>query len=158
VKTFKDAAGRTWTLSITIGTAMRVKDKLEVHLLRPDEGRPPLLTRLALDEMFLAEVLCCLLEDQFEAHKVTERDVQMAFDGETLLAAQTALYDELASFFLSRGRRHVTKAVRKQQAVIEKATALAETKIDAIDVDQLTRGAMSGSSPAASDSTPDPSR
>jgi hypothetical protein len=40
---------------------------------------------------FLAQVIACLLEDQFEANKTTEQEVYAAFDGETLLAAQTAL-------------------------------------------------------------------
>jgi len=155
MRTFKDAAGRTWTVSVTIGTAMRVKDKLQVDLLRPEEGQPPLLTRLALDEVLLAEVLCALIEAQFEAQKVTAEDVYAAFDGATLLAAQTAFYEELHDFFLKRGRTHTATAIRKQEALIDTAVALATARIDALDVDRLTRGETCGSSPAVLDSTPD---
>ena len=88
MKTFNDAAGRTWTVALTLGTAMHVKAKLDVDLLQVEVGDPPLLTRLGTDEMLLGEVLCALLEPQFDAHKVTAEDVKNAFDGRTLLAAQ----------------------------------------------------------------------
>ena len=62
MKTFTDAAGRTWTLALTLGTAMKVKAKLDIDLLQPEAGDPPLLTRLGTDEMLLGEVLCAMLE------------------------------------------------------------------------------------------------
>ena len=86
-----DAAGRTWTISMTLGAAMHVEAKLDVDLLQIESGDPPLLTLLGTDEMLLGEVLCALLESQFEAHRVTAEDVRNAFDGRTLLAAQHPL-------------------------------------------------------------------
>ena len=154
MKTFNDAAGRTWTLTLNLGTAMRVKAKLDIDLLQPEAGDPPLLTRLGTDEMLLGEVLCCLLERQFEAHKVSEDDVRAAFDGQTLLAAQQAFYEELIDFFRSRGRNDRAKAVAKQMAMIDAAVTAIETRIDGIDIDETIRGAMSGESPEASASIP----
>ena len=147
MKTFTDTAGRTWTLSLTLGTAMAVKAKLDVDLLQPEAGDPPLLTRLGTDEMLLGEVLCAMLEKQFESHKVTDDDVRAAFDGQTLLAAQKAFYEELIDFFRSRGRNDRAKAVAKQMAMIDAAVTAIETRIDGIDIDQTIRGAMSGESP-----------
>ncbi len=144
MKTFTDAAGRTWTLALTLGTALHVKNKLEIDLLQPEAGEPPLLTRLGTDEMLLGEVLCALLESQFETHKVTDADVRMAFDGKTLLAAQKAFYDELTDFFQSRGRMDRAKAVAAQATLIEKAIAAIESKIDTMDLDRLVDGALSG--------------
>ena len=46
MQVFKDNANRDWSLSLTIGTAMKVKDQLGVDLLQPEVGEPPLLTRL----------------------------------------------------------------------------------------------------------------
>jgi hypothetical protein len=154
MKTFNDTTGRTWTLTLNLGTAMAVKAKLDVDLLQPEAGDPPLLTRLGTDEMLLGEVLCAMLEGQFEAQKVTDEDVRASFDGETLLAAQTAFYEELIEFFQSRGRNDRAKAVAKQMALIEEAVTAAETRIDALDIDATIRGAMSGESPEASDSAP----
>jgi len=154
MKTFTDTAGRTWTLSLTLGTAMAVKAKLDVDLLQPEAGDPPLLTRLGTDEMLLGEVLCAMLEKQFETHKVTDDDVRAAFDGQTLLAAQKAFYEELIDFFRSRGRNDRAKAVAKQMAMIDAAVTAIETRIDGIDVDETIAGAMSGESPEVSESIP----
>ena len=154
MKTFTDAAGRTWTIALNLGTAMQVKDRLGVDLLTPEDGDPPLLTRLGTDELLLGEVLCALLEGQFETHNVTPEDVRAAFDGAALLAAQTAFYEELIDFFRSRGRADRAKAVAKQEKLIDAAVTAIEARIERIDVDEAIRGAMSGASPARSASTP----
>ena len=154
MKTFTDAAGRTWTLSLNLGTALKVRDTLDVDLLQPEQGDPPLLTRLGTDELLLGQVICCLLADQLEAHKVTEDDVRAGFDGQTLLAAQTAFYEELVGFFRSRGRTDRARAVETQSRVITEAVKAIEARIEALDVDQAIRGALSGPSPEPSASTP----
>jgi len=41
MKTFTDTAGRTWAISLNLGTAMAVKDKLGIDLLQPEAGEPP---------------------------------------------------------------------------------------------------------------------
>ena len=155
MKAFTDTAGRTWTISLNLGTAMTVKDKLGIDLLQPEVGEPPLLTRLGTDELLLGEVICCLLAGQFEANKVTAEDVRASFDGATLLAAQKAFYEELVDFFRQRGRADRARAVETQARMIEAAVKAVETRIGAIDVDQAIRGAMSGSLPEASASIPD---
>ena len=155
MKTFNDTTNRTWTISLTLGTAMVVKDKLGVDLLSPEEGDPPLLTRLGTDELFLGEVLCALLESQFEANKVTAEDVRNSFDGQTLMSAQKAFYEELIDFFQKRGRTDRSKAVATQMKIIEAAVAAIENKIDGMDIEQMIGGVMSGSSPEASASIPD---
>ena len=155
MKCFTDAAGRTWTIALNLGTAMQVKSKLGIDLLRPEDGDPPLLTQLGTDEMLLGEVLCALLESQFEKHNVTDADVRMSFDGTTLLAAQKAFYEELVDFFRSRGRTDRAKAVAAQMQLIDKATAAIGGKIDAMDLDTLIDGALSGRLPDTLASTPE---
>ena len=154
MKTFTDAANRTWSLTLNLGTAMAVKDKLSIDLLQPEAGDPPLLTRLGTDEMLLGEVLCAMLGGQFETHKVTDADVRNSFDGQTLLAAQKAFYEELIDFFRSRGRNDRAKAVAKQMAMIDAAVTAIETRIDGISVEQTIAGAMSGGSRDHSASAP----
>ncbi len=154
MKTFTDAAGRTWTIALNLGTAIAVKDKLNIDLLQPESGDPPLLTRLGTDEMMLGEVLCALLSEQFEAHKVSDKDVRASFDGATLMAAQQAFYEELIDFFRSRGRADRARAVETQMKMIDAAVKAIETRIEGLDIDEAIRGAMSGSLPEASASTP----
>jgi len=154
VKAFTDAAGRNWTISLNLGTAMAVKDALGVDLLQPEAGDPPLLTRLGTDEMLLGEVLCALLSDQFEAKKVTEGDVRSGFDGATLLSAQKAFYEELVDFFRSRGRADRARVVETQATMIDAAVKAIEEKIGGMDVQAVIDGAMSGSSPEVSEPIP----
>jgi len=156
MKTFTDRAGRTWTVTLTLGTAMTVKEQLGVDLLQPEAGDPPLLTRLGTDEMLLGEVLCAMLQQQFDTHGVTAEELRDGFDGQTLLAAQKAFYEELIDFFRSRGRTDRAKAVAKQVKMIDAAVTAVEMRIDAIDVEETIAGAMSGESPEASASTPGP--
>jgi hypothetical protein len=153
MKSFKDSTGREWVLTLTLGSAMKVKSKLDIDLLQPEEGDPPLLTRLGTDEILLAEVICALLENQFEKHGVTEDDVREAFDGQTILAAQKAFYEELVDFFQKRGRIDRAKAVAKQVVLIDLAVTQAGQQIDAVDIESLMRGAMSGELPGQSEST-----
>lgn len=154
MKTFTDASGRTWTLALTLGTAKQIKAKLDIDLLQPEAGDPPLLTRLGTDEILLGEVLLAMLENQFERYNITEAEVQEAFDGETLLKAQTAFYDELIDFFRQRGRTDRAKAVAAQKTLIEKSIAAIEMQLDAINVDTMIDGALSGNLPESSESTP----
>jgi hypothetical protein len=138
-----------------------------VDLLQPEAGDPPLLTRLGTDELLLGEVLCALLGEQFEAHKVSDADVRASFDGATLLLAQQAFYEELIDFFRKRGRADRARAVETQMKLIEKAVKAIEARIEGFDLDQALmqaipgagaipggHGAMSGSSQEASASAP----
>lgn len=154
MREFRDCAGRKWNLSLTLGSAMRLKEKMGIDLLQPEQGDPPLLTRLGTDELLLGEVLCSLLEQQFDDLKVTVEQVRDSFDGETLMQAQKAFYEELSDFFQHRGRPDRAKAVAAQAKVIQAAVAAMEVRIDAIDVDKAIAGLMSGELPEASGSTP----
>ena len=144
MKSFTDAAGRTWTLALNLGTALGVKAKLGVDLLQPEAGEPPLLTRLGTEELLLGEVLCALLEGQFEAQRVTAADVRAAFDGRTLQAAQQAFYEELADFFRQRGRGDRARAVETQRRLIAAAVRAAEERLGQLEAETIP-GAASGS-------------
>ena len=139
---FKDNAGRDWSLSLTIGNAMLVKDRLGVDLLQPEVGDPPLLTRLGTDEMLLAQVIAALLESQFELHKVDTAQVYQCFDGPTFARAHEAFYKELIDFFHQRGRQDRAAAVEKQKQVIIAGTKAAETKVGGINIDAVIDRAM----------------
>jgi hypothetical protein len=148
---FKDNTNRDWTISVNIGTAMLVKDRLGIDLLQPEVGDPPLLTRLGTDEMLLAQVIATLLESQFELHKIDADQIYQCFDGQTFARAHEAFYEELIDFFQSRGRRDRAKAVEKQKKMILAGIKAAESKIENINVDQVIEtaihGAMSGNLP-----------
>ena len=139
---FKDNAGRDWSLSLTIGNAMLVKDRLGVDLLQPEVGEPPLLTQLGTDEMLLAQVIAALLESQFELHKIDAAQVYQCFDGPTFGRAHEAFYKELIDFFLQRGRADRARAVEKQMQMIIAGTKAAMTRVEQINVDVVIDQAM----------------
>ena len=142
MQTFTDSEKRTWNLTLNLGVAKTIMDRLEINLLQPEEGETPVLTRLGTDEMLLGEVICVMLEGQFLRHNMTEEKVREVFDGETLLAAQTAFYAELELFFQTRGRRDRATATRKQAAMIDAGVRAVEQRIDAIDVQETINEVM----------------
>lgn len=142
MKSFKDNAGHDWHLSLNIGTAMLVKDRLGIDLLQPEVGDPPLITRLGTDEILLAQVISTLLESQFEAQKVDAVQIYQFFDGPTFARAHEAFYEELVDFFQSRGRNDRAKTIQKQKEVIQAAIKAAETKVSGIDVEAEIDKAM----------------
>ena len=142
MKSFKDNAGHDWNISLNIGTAMLVKDRLGVDLLQPEVGDPPLLTRLGTDEILLAQVISALLESQFESQKVDDSQIYQLFDGPTFARAHEAFYEELIDFFQNRGRSDRAKAVLKQKKMILAGVKAAEMKVDGIDVEKVIDRAM----------------
>jgi len=152
VKEFTDAQDRKWTITVTLGSAMAVKAALpEVDLLAPEAGEPPLLSRLISDEVLLGSVICELLRKQMEAAAVDREDILAAFDGKTLAAAQAAFFDELRSFFQSRGRTDRAAAVAKTVVVLDRVVELAQAKVEAMQPPtelQQIPGASSGRSRA----------
>jgi hypothetical protein len=141
---FKDNANRNWTISLNIGSAMAVKDKLDVDLLQPESGNPPLLTRLGTDEILLAQVIATLLESQFELHKIDAAQIYDCFDGQTFARAHEAFYKELIDFFRSRGRIDRAKAVEKQMNMILAGVKAAEIQIDNLNIEQVIETTMTG--------------
>ena len=134
MKVFTDATERQWEITLTIGSAKRVKNLLGIDLLQPESGDPPLLTRLGSDEMLLCDIIYCLVKPQADAAGVTDEQFGELLGGETILAAQTALYEELIDFFQQRGRGDRGRAVAAQKQMIELAVRNADQQIADLDI------------------------
>ena len=171
MKTFNDAAGRTWTISLTLGSAMRVKDALGISLLDLDQGvarvgdkyrmvemknkadaekHELLSVKLVSDKFFLADVLFCLLEPQIEKHGLTKDNAWDAFNGETMLAMNRALYEELTDFFQSSGRTNVVRLIEAQAKVVNAQMKVVDRMADKLTdetMEKVVVGVMSGESP-----------
>ena len=157
MKTFTDTAGRTWTIALTIDAAKRVKGLLDVNLLELEAGDPPLLTRIGTDVILLCDVVFALVKPQADATSVTDEQFAAALGGEAILAAQTALYEELVHFFRGLGRADLAKAVDAQRRMIDMAVQRIETRIDKLDLEaaiETTLGESFTSWPASAASTP----
>jgi hypothetical protein len=157
MRTFTDSAGRTWTVSLTIDAAKRVKGLLDVNLLELEAGDPPLLTKLGTDVILLCDVIFAIVKPQADAAGVTDEQFGAALGGEVILAAQTAFYEELVDFFRKLGRTDLAKAVDAQRRMIDLAVRRIETRIDRLDLEaavESTLGEPSTSSPPSSASIP----
>ncbi|MHB9070475.1 MAG: hypothetical protein ACYC54_08895 [Sedimentisphaerales bacterium] len=133
MKAFTDNAGKTWSVAMTIDSVKRVRDLLGVNLVEPEAGEPPLLTRLGTDEILLCDVVYCLIKPQADSLGVTDVDFGRALGGDAILAAQTALYEELVDFFQKRGRPDRARAVAAQKTMIEMAIESVRMKLDAMN-------------------------
>ena len=131
---FKDSSGREWSISVTIGAAMLLKEKLGIDLLQPEQGKVPLVTRLGTDEILLAQTIATLLEKQFDEKKVSATDIYDLFDGATLEAAHKAFYEDLIDFFQKSGRDDRATIIRRQMEVIMLGVEKMKTRIEGIDI------------------------
>jgi hypothetical protein len=136
--TFKDTKGEQWTVDITIGAVRRVKAATGEDLLQPEKGEDadglPLLTRLALDDLLLGEIVFELLRPEMESRGLTEDDLAARCDGTTIAAIQEAFYADLIAFFEARGRVDRAAAVRKQVTLMITATKRAKAEVERIEI------------------------
>lgn len=132
---FKDKDGREWQVNLTIGDAKRVKNLLDVNLLEPEAGDPPLLTRLGTEEILLCDVIYCLVKPQADDRNISDEQFGIALGAAEILQAQEAFYAEWLDFFRGRGRNDRIKAIEAQQRMINLAVQKVEQEIDKIDLE-----------------------
>ncbi|MGH7143118.1 MAG: hypothetical protein ACREJ2_03170 [Planctomycetota bacterium] len=162
MQTFKDNAGRTWTLSVDIDAVRRVRSLLKVNLVSADLGKT--LEELVADPVLLCDVIYCILKAQADQQNVSDVDFGRAMAGDAIEHATSAFLEELALFTPNpRDRARVQRVVKALFTMADKARDLAEKnlpvaleKAEAAILSSATPGPTSGSSPAASASTPAP--
>ena len=152
MKSFTDNTGRTWTLSVTVGTIKRVRALCNVDLagvISIESGAQPkvdLLERLGSDPVLLVDVLYAVCKPEADAKGVTDEEFGQAMSGDTIEMATTALLDEVIDFFPETKRkvfRKILDATRRFESRGKKAlqTLLDDPALDGkIDaaLEQLT--------------------
>lgn len=128
MKTFKDNAGRTWTVAVNVACIKRVKGLLEIDLTEAVDGE--LLERLLNDPVLLCDVVYCACKTEADAQNVTDEQFGQAMAGDALDRAAEALLEDLVDFFPSGKRTVLRKALAKIQEVEAKARTLQEKRID----------------------------
>ncbi len=144
MKQFKDNNGKQWDISLTFDSAKRVRDLLGINLLAPEDGEPPLLTRLGTDELLLCDVIYCLVKPQADEAGITDEMFGRALGPDAILSAVDAFYAELIDFFRLRGRADRAKAVASQKKMIELATQRAAQTLENLDIDSEMDRIFSG--------------
>lgn len=154
MKMFKDNAGRTWTVSVTVASIKRVRDLCGVDLLdivqsgKSDDG---LIARLATDPVLLCNVVYALCQPEAAAAGVSDEQFGEAMGGDALDGATTALLEDLVAFFPSARRQVLGKALAKLRAVEDRAAKLALDRLDSPEIEaELARILESSGGPASS--------
>lgn len=160
MRTFKDAKGREWQVSVTVSSIKRVKALAGLDILRVQDH----LQRLMSDPELLANVLCAIVRPQLEAQGISDEEFGEGLAGDPIDQATRALVEDLADFFPQPAQR---AALHKLLIAMDEVTArgmdLVTTKIDAAmpakraeaiaKIDSILGGLFT-SGPASSESIP----
>jgi hypothetical protein len=139
MRTFKDNAGRTWSLTLNVWTVKKVRDLLGVDLLDlggesatgPSDKKPGLLFRLIADPVLLVDVLYVVCRDQADETGITDEQFGRAMGGDAIDAATKAFLEELADFTPSpRDRARARKVIETTWAMIEKAQDVLDARLE----------------------------
>jgi len=154
MRTFKDNAGRTWTVSITVDAIKRVRGLLDVDLLEVVGGK--LIDRLITDPVLLCDIVYAVCKPEADAQGVSDEDFGRAMAGDAIEHATTALLEELVSFSPSpRDRANLQRVLETTRRVMDKARDLVEQRIESGELDRIAEEALMQTVPNAGDSSGD---
>ncbi|HOM18065.1 MAG TPA: hypothetical protein PLQ00_12100 [Thermoguttaceae bacterium] len=159
MKEFIDSTGKKWVLSLTIDAVKRCRDLLNLNLLEPEKGDPPLLTQIGTDEILFCDLLYCLCKPQLDQAGISDEQFGQSLGGDAIRSASNAFYEEMIDFFQKRGRSDRAKAVAKQMQVIDLTVQTIEQTLDAVNLETevvKALGSVSTNSPGSSGSFQDP--
>ena len=153
MQTFRDNAGRTWTVSVDVAAIKRVRALAGFDLLSVLDGKG--IDRLVLDPVLLCDVLCAACRPEAERLGVTDEDFGRAMAGDAIEHATRALMEELVSFCPNpRDRKRMQKLVTTLWTTMENARDVVERKLDEqllalASPDHSVPGGSSGGSPGS---------
>ena len=162
MKQFTDNKERSWTLSLNIATAKKVKDAVSFDLLSEDVGE--MVGRLAVEPVLLCDVIFILVSDQAARNNITDEDFGESMAGEAIGKATEALLDEIVDFFPPRKRKVLRMALDKMEEAEDLLMTRAEDLISSKTAEEIVEevinaaedGSSSGRSPDLSESIPSP--
>ena len=173
MRTFKDNAGRQWSVEINVAVLKRVRGLTGTDLMQVIEGT--LIEKLIRDPVLLCDVVyaICKPEADTRTPAVSDEEFGKAMAGDAIEAATTAVLEELVGFCPSpRDRANLGRVLQATNRVLDKARDLTAKRIETLtsesELDRLvnrmappipeppTPGSSSTSAPEPSASTPGP--
>jgi hypothetical protein len=140
MKTFKDNAGRTWTIAVNVDAVKRVRDLLKEDLLDVKQ----VLERLMLDPILLCDVIYCVCKPQADAEKISDVDFAQAMAGDSIAMAKTALVEELVNFSPDpRDRENLGKAIEKFNQMADRAREVIKARLNSPTLSREIEAALS---------------
>lgn len=109
---FRDTAGRTWTIVVNFATACRIEDESGIDVRRIfDDASEDHARLMRPSHSFRA--LCAAVRDQLADRGITDDEFGRAFDHETCDAAIVALSEAVIDFFPNPTREKIRSAFRR---------------------------------------------
>ena len=141
MRTFKDNAGRTWTISLTVAAVKRVRDLAKIDLLDLANGR--VFERLVADPITLCDALYAACKPQADAEGISDEAFGEAMAGDAIEHASKALVEELIQFFPNaRERAALSRVVQTMDAAMDRARGVVERRIESGEIDRAIELAM----------------
>jgi hypothetical protein len=129
MKTFKDNAGRTWTIAVNIAAVKRVKSLLDIDLI---EGvvKEGVIDELATNPILLCDVIYAICKPEADKQNITDEQFGQAMAGDAIELATEALLEELVDFFPEAKRRVLRKAMGRFKKMEMKALDAADKYLE----------------------------
>lgn len=104
MKTFKDSGGKSWDISITVGSLKRVKDMLNIDLIEEASKKENIFIKVSENPIMLCDILYCLCKSQADERKITDEKFGESLNGDAIEQATNMFIEELIDFFPSAKR------------------------------------------------------
>lgn len=163
MKQFTDSKGKTWELSLTIGSCKRVKDVLNFDLLHPekpsdpndDESNGAYIDRIENDPFFILNIIKVVCDESVEKNgygNLKEDKFYDLFDGQSFQDAVNAFQAEYEDFFQRIGKPAQNKYLKmaweikqaKEDLLAARFSELNLKKLLEEEMEKLTSGEQSG--------------
>ena len=128
MRTFTDAMGTAWGITVNVLAVKRVRTLLDVDLMEIATGS--LLDRLGRDPVLLCNVLFVICKDQADAEKVSDEDFGRRMGGDAIEAATNAFLEEVIDFFPGGRREILRKALLRSRKIEAQAGPMIEAKLE----------------------------
>lgn len=109
MKTFVDATGKTWTVTINTNAIKRAKETSGVSLVDIVNG--DLYGRMLLDPVLVCDIAYGVCEPEAKARKFTREDFNASLVGDAIAAARDAILEDLVGFFPNPVRDKIKNAL-----------------------------------------------
>jgi len=137
VASFKDTAGREWSITIDPWHIKFVHSKTGVHLGKLLDNKFAGLSELLGDPIALVDVIFALCSEQAAKLGISDEQFGRSLDGDCFEKASAAFQEAFICFCPSRLRQVLRAATVKAMATQDAATTKAMEKIAALDVSSL---------------------
>jgi hypothetical protein len=132
MQSFKDNQGATWSIEITVTTVKRLKNELDLDLMKIAEPDSDLLDRLAGDPILLVDALWVICRDNAT---ITDEEFGQRMGGESIDNAVMALMEAIADFFPRARREILRKMIAKARQAEETVLSRVSEKMDSGEIE-----------------------